>query len=321
MPFSFRLPWSLATGSVLLVAGTTLAEPRAPFRVERGPGAESCPDTPQLSHEIELLRGHREAGEASYDVHFERTSTAYVARIVSATDRGERKLTDDGKNCDALGKATAVTLALLLDAEPRPAAEAEPARAARPVPPPAPPESASGPSVESPRRAARAFTIHAGGALLAGVVRPVAAGVVAGFGLRTPELQLGLGGVWIVPSSIALSPGQVRASMLAAKLDACLAVARPAFARVDVCSGLLAGFVHAEAHGYTRDDEASRPWLGVPLELALRSETVPFGWDAGLALVVPVRRQDFQVDGAGVAYRSLPVSGFVWLRAVGAVPW
>lgn len=55
----------------------------------------------------------------------------------------------------------------------------------------------------------------------------------------------------------------------------------------------------------------------MPLELSLASLAGPLGFDVGAAALVPLRRNDFSVDGVGVAYRSLPVGALVSLRGVG----
>jgi hypothetical protein len=34
-----------------------------------------------------------------------------------------------------------------------------------------------------------------------------------------------------------------------------------------------------------------------------------------------VRRQDFSIDGLGVAYESPPIGGTLTLRVVGLLPW
>ena len=87
--------------------------------------------------------------------------------------------------------------------------------------------------------------------------------------------------------------------------------------RFDVCTGIYAGILNGEGIGYTENTSASTPWLAFPLELALRSVSPGFGWEAGAAALLSVRRHEFAIDGVGVAYDSPPVGAFFSLRAVG----
>jgi hypothetical protein len=74
---------------------------------------------------------------------------------------------------------------------------------------------------------------------------------------------------------------------------------------LDVCSGLLAGLVRAEARGYTRNETRSRAWLAVPLGVAASTDAAAgVGLRLQASLLVPVRRQEFRVDGVGIAYEA-----------------
>ena len=285
--------------------------------VERLPGAEECPGTDELHRLVEEVRGAADQPSPPYRVRFERNARAYEARIFGATDASERKLTDEGATCVALGRATAVTLALLIDSEPAPPVDAEPSA----VFPRREPERAAERSHVAAERTSKsdrpALMVHAGGAVLAGAVRPLALGPTLGLGFRSPAFSVGLAGLWMVPEGIELGPGKVTTSFVGGALETCLTAARASFVRFDSCSGFVAGRVRAEAHGYTRDFARSRPWLALPLGLVVRSQTAPLSWDAGLSVLAPLRRQDFEVEGVGVAYRSTPVATLLSLRAVG----
>jgi hypothetical protein len=318
----------LAAVGLALVSGGASAEPGAALDVERTPEAESCPDGVEFNRLVEGVRGHTGEQKPPYRVRFEHANHAYQAHIVGTRDHSERHLSDEGATCAALARATAVTLALLVDAAPSDAAakplaeESTRAKAPRMAPPPAvPPSGAVQAPLESSALRARAFTIQAGGALLAGSVRALAFGPTAGVGLRLPSFYVGLNAVWLVPQPTGLGEGHVTTSYVGAAFDACVAARHAAFVRLDVCSGFSAGFVRGEARGYTTNDARSRPWLALPFALALRSESAALGWEVGLAALVPIRRQDFAVDGVGVAYRALPIAGFLWLRGVGSVRW
>lgn len=302
----------------LVAASDALAEARAPLAVARGPGAESCPDAVELAELVANVRGGSRGVASSYRVAFERTANAYAASIVNTSDGSERRLSDEGSTCTALGRATAVTLALLLDAEPAPPSTE--ARVPAAVPAPAPASARPAPSAAT-AGARGAVTLQAGGALLLGVIRPAAPGLIGGAGIETGRFQVGLNALWTPPASTALGPGHVTTAFLGAKLDACLAAFTARELRVGACAGMLAGYVRGEAHGFTRNDASSRPWLGLTLDLTLRAPAAPLGLELGLSALVPVRRQDFQVDGVGIAYQSQPIGGLLWLRGFGAIPW
>lgn len=92
-------------------------------------------------------------------------------------------------------------------------------------------------------------------------------------------------------------------------------VAMPRHARSFAPSG---GPTSCTLPGSSRSSgSAETAWLAVPLELSLASLAGPLGFDVGAAALVPLRRNDFSVDGVGVAYRSLPVGALVSLRGVG----
>ncbi|WP_437335859.1 hypothetical protein [Sorangium sp. So ce394] len=340
--------------AMLAAAGTARARAEPFLSVTRGAGAESCPDAARLVARVEQLRGRPETGASgAYAVSFTRGDDGFRAAIRS--ESGARELRDRGGSCAALEQATAVTLALLLDSDARepslrepdadgggdpgpapgasapapgaPAAAAgapAPASAAPAVtPPPARPEPTPadrgerGAEATSPERGATRLTLAAGAAGLFGVVRPFAPALSAEAGIGGARWRATMGALWLVPQTLRHGPGELRETLLGGAARACLTAAGSAALRFDVCSGVHAGRLQAAASGYTRNDVAEKAWLAVPLELSLSRLSGPLGFDIGAAALLPLRRNDFSVDGVGVAYSSPPVGALVSLRGVG----
>jgi hypothetical protein len=316
----------------------------APVQVARGAGAEACPDGAALNERVRALRGAgAEPASEAYAVAFAREPDGFAASI-RAPGGAERVLRDRSDSCAGLAQATAVTLALLLDPAARarvpdsdPAEPSQPGSAAQstapaPLPapraavalPPASDRSARDRAADAADGATRApdrvrGSLALGGAGLVGVVRIVSPALAAEVGIEAGGLHAGLGALWAPPQTIDLAPGTVREWMWSGIARVCAPLWRAPMLGLAGCSGLHLSALHAEARGYTRDGGATRHGIALPLELALSSPPAAFGWELGVAALLPLRRDDFRVDGAGVAYASLPVGVLVTLRALGAV--
>lgn len=336
---------------MLAAPGTATAQAEPFLSVTRGAGAEICPDAARLIELVEQLRGRPETGASSvYLVDFTRDADGFRASIRSGS--GARELRDRSRSCAGLEQATAVTLALLLDsdarepsaqapeagagAEPSPAAEAAAPAPEAPAPSreapadtalarPEPAEPGGGAPVDeapSLERGATRLTLAAGAAGLFGVVRPFAPALSAELGIGRARFRAAIGALWLVPQTLEHGPGELRETMLGGAVRACFATAGVGALRFDVCSGVHAGRLKVAASGFTRNDAVEKTWLAVPIELSLASLAGPLGFEVGAAALVPLRRDDFSVDGVGVAYRSPPVGALVSLRGVGSwVPW
>src|SRR5450432_2493224 len=104
--------------SAFCLSGEARAQSPELLNVERGPGAEECPDAPTLIARIAAIRGRAGApGSASYDVGFSHTADTFTAVIRGGDGESQRVLEGRGLTCAALAQATAVTLALLFDSE------------------------------------------------------------------------------------------------------------------------------------------------------------------------------------------------------------
>ncbi|WP_437571371.1 hypothetical protein [Sorangium sp. So ce542] len=198
-----------------------------------------------------------------------------------------------------------------------------PSPAASAVTPPARPEPTPadggerGVEATSPERSATRLTLAAGATGLFGVVRPFAPALSAEVGIGGARWRATMGALWLVPQTLRHGPGELRETLLGGAARACFAAAGSEALRFDVCSGIHAGRLQVAARGYTRNDVAEKAWLAVPLELSLSRLSGPLGFDVGAAALLPLRRNDFSVDGVGVAYSSPPVGALVSLRGVG----
>lgn len=293
--------------------------------VSRGADAQGCPDAARLSGDVAAIRG---AGAApttiAYSVDFARSGRTFSASIRSGpTGANVRRLEAPGQTCAALAHAVAVTLAVLFDSDkaptadstPEPAAPREPRAALVPLRP-----DAEAP-VEGDRKHANEATLTLGGTGLIAVLRPFAPALAGELGLEIGRWRTGLGVVGVLPQSLALGPGTVRASLLGGSMRACFAPWLSDGWRVDLCSGAFVALVKAEGQGYTQNVARTQPWLAVPLELAVAVFTGPVGWELGAGGLASLERPDFTVTNLGIAYRSPPVGATVSLRAIGRIPW
>jgi hypothetical protein len=292
------------------------AQPIAPIVVERGAGAERCPEAETLAIRVELIRGRPAIGlPAPYRISFARTDDRFVATIRNEATAGVRTLEHDGAQCAALGNAVALTLALLFDSDVAPPKIEPPLvpvpSTLAPAPPVAPP----------PPPAPRDVTVAIGGSAIAGVLRPVSPALVAEMGVRWDVFRVSGGAVFAWPSDIALGPGTVRQRLGGGLARFCIAPWQRGVLRLDACSGVAVAQVVGEAHGYTRNERHGRLWLAIPVEAALSGWSSRIGWEIAAAALLPIERPDFSIDGAGVAYASPPVGAMLTLRAMGIVPF
>jgi hypothetical protein len=215
-----------------------------------------------------------------------------------------------------------VTLALLLDVErSAPAAEEAEARQEEPRRPAV--RVAPQPSPEPPRdvtQGTRWVGLELGAAALVGVLRPVAPAASGGIDFGAGAFRAGAGALWAPETELELGVGTVNPSLLGVTLEGCYAPLRTRL-RLELCTGLVGALVRGEARGFTRDSSRTRPWFSVPVGLSLGVVPAPLGLRVGVSLLVPIRRQDFRVHGAGVAYESWPVAALFQLRGAAALPW
>jgi hypothetical protein len=304
-------------GFALSLASAARAEsaPESFLSVTRDEGAESCPDTDALSQHVERLRGHQAAGEASaYRVSFTRRGGVFRAEIRVGSGSGVRVLRDSGATCASLEQATALTLALLIDSDSHELPTEKPEEPAAPVPKREPVEQRP---PEQPRHSpVTTMSLALGGGGLFGLVQPAAPVALGELGIGVNRFHTSVGVLWIPEQTLDFGPGRLDQALLGAVARTCFTTARSADVRVDLCSGIYAGVLKVRADGYTRNDSAHKPWLAVPVELALSTTSQPVGVEIGVGALVPLRRNDFAIDNLGVAYASWPVGLLLSMRAV-----
>lgn len=294
-------------------------QPASFLSVTREEGAESCPDTEALRVHVDRLRGHQATREPSaYRVLFSQRNGVFRADIKVGAGGGARVLRDRRGTCASLEQATALTLALLLDSDaselPPEKIEPEPVEPRSPGPPTAHDQATPSPD----RRYNRAhLALSLGGGALFGVVQPVAPTAQAELGIGVSRFRTGIGVLWMPTQTRDFGPGQLRETLLSGVARTCLAAARSVQVRVDLCTGVYAGLLHVQAHGYTRDDSADKAWLAVPIGVALTTTSSPVGVEVGASALLPLRRNDFSIDNLGVAYESWHVGMLLSMRAVG----
>ena len=291
--------------------------------VTRGSGTDDCPDAGELTGRVAAIRGGPVPDtDEGYRVSFTREGERVSAVIRPTTGRGARFLHATGLTCTALAKATAVTLALLLDSHSG-LENAQESSEAPPAPDPAadpvllPPDLTRRVSESGPR----GLTASVGGAAVFGVVSPIAPGLLAEVGLRVHRLRTSVGALWLPPRESELGPGTVRASLFSGVVRGCFVPWLSEVLELGACSGALIGVVMAEGTGYTQDEQRNKPWIAVPVELSLAHLAGPVGVELGAAALIALRRYDFTVNGLGVAYRSLPVGVFLSLRGYWLWSW
>jgi hypothetical protein len=238
------------------------------------------------------------------------------AQILSEQGPAERVLSDASPDCAALARATAVTMALLFDADTR--ALEEPAA----TPPPAPPPQVRTQDVivakdyvPDPKR----WSFHVGGGIAIGVVAPLAPAFAMEIDLTVWRFRGLFGFIFVPKTTIELEPGSVQQSLGALTLGGCWAPWQRELWRFDACGGGWFGGFHATARGFDETREVTRFWPALAFDLRfarMPSGKDAFGGELAATLLVPVDRQDFAVDNAGVAYEAPPIALQLTLRVL-----
>ena len=314
-----RIPTLLVTVGMLLGPIEAGADAVGFIAVERSEGAEPCPGADTIGERIAQIRGRRsEPGGGRYRIAFTRKVGGFVATIrTEPATSNVRTLEHDGAQCSPLADAVAVTLALLLDSEDD--AQSEPEPPPRVAPADDAPPSAATRVADIPL--ARDATIAVAATGLAGVLRPLTPALSVDVGARVCAFRVSGGALWAWPAEMYFGPGRVGQRLASGVARACFAPWQDGGMRFDVCSGVQIGRVLGEGDGYTRNERHARPWVALPLEVALAGWTRPIGWEVAVAGLLPIERPDFLVEGLGVAYESPPMGAMLSVRAFGIVPW
>jgi hypothetical protein len=274
----------------------------AELSVTRGPGAEDCPDTTALQARVEQITGTRLEQLAASEpplallVRFSREGDSYRAAIrTQGPKEGERSLEDEGPTCLALADAVGVTLALLLDRVPR-----------RDLPAPAPPQAPA----TIPGRTSVGWIGVSGGPVF-GETPGTTLGIGPTLGVELERWSIALGGTETLSRSVRFASGTVRVGLTSGNLQLCrMFDLRGEALRAGACARAAAGQYRGEGDGYPVTTSVRLPWIAAGGGLRVGGRWANrLLWGVSGLLVIPIRRQTFSVENAGVAYESAAVGG------------
>lgn len=277
--------------ALLFGAATLLVASRseAGVRVERTAGAEECPEPAAFAERVKTAR--------DVSVRFTRTGAGYVS-VVSTAGGMARRLEDP--TCAALADATLVVVKLALEVpaatpEPpaRPVAALVPSEVSeRPVPAPAP-SGGRGAVVE----------LLAGGAVGVGLGSAFAPGGRATASFRFGGWGVGITGLVLAPQSRAMPPGVVDVGVLGGGVEGCRRISPERNWKVGLCSRFELFRLAGSARGFARSEEHARllPTVGLLLRGQARLAG-SFGLFAEAGGTVPLSRERFEIEGAGIVH-------------------
>jgi hypothetical protein len=232
------------------------------------------------------------------EVSFTREGARYRAALrTSGPKEGERLLEDEGPTCAALAEAVGVTLVVLLDRAPR--------RDIHASPPPRPPENL-------PNRASIGWIGVTAGPVF-GETPGASLGFGPAFGVELEHWSLALGGTETLSRSARFASGTVRVGLASVDLQLCRTIDLVGKSlRAGACARAAAGHYRGEGAGYPMTTSVRVPWMaaggGVRVSGRWGRRLL---WGVSGLLLIPVRRQTFSVNNAGVAYESAAVGGTV----------
>jgi hypothetical protein len=294
----------------------------AELDVRRATGTDDCPDAAALDATIARIlsapvEGNTGAGARAVraQVAFRRSGAGYEATVrLAGAKTGERTLADTGPTCEALGRAVAITLALVLDTREELAPPAATPAVVVAAPDPAP----------TPASARTSAVLSVTGGPAFGVVGPpsLTSGV---------ELELGLGrrlrvqasGHYVAARATAFDTGAVDVGLMAARLGLCGVLNDPdAAVRVGLCARGVGGRLRGSGSGFPADNEAHDLtfWaVGGGLQVSgTLTRRLVLGAQADV--LAPLGTYTFSVGNRGVAYESDAVAGMLQLTA-GVLLW
>ncbi|NUO51168.1 MAG: hypothetical protein HOV80_20105 [Polyangiaceae bacterium] len=279
------------------VPAIAAAEPlTATLRVERTPGAESCPDADALRRDVEALAGapiftFQESPEVDISVRVVPNGDGFRAVVVAKGARtGERTLDDSGPGCDVLARGLVVILALMVDAPldtPRESDKRRPLpsweSSAKYILPEVPPTPEDKPAQRFPPLMGSIGPLYA-----TGVLPSDAAGLKVSFEGYLPLVSFGASVVWIPEDSLEQTPASF--SYVGARARTCARQPDLEQYGIAACLRFGAGLRSAElGEGKEPLDAANGPYIAFGGELEISRRIVgPFGVYADLGLDVAV---------------------------------
>jgi hypothetical protein len=254
-------------------------------------GPEACSDNGEVLAQIDLMLGATTARASAQpivaDATAERLSDGrwrVTLRTRSGDTEGERTLED--ADCDAIRKAAALLLALMIDPNAAPPSDAPPAPPPPPSPPPKPvpeprPVRRRAPR-PVPRRAEPMFSVGVDGVVDAGSLPAWAYGGRLTFGVATSHASLELRStLWLPRTQVSASSPSAggRFTMAEQAIALCGGSDRTRRLAVGVCAGPALVWMRGTGFGVTDPGSASALWPAAFVEGAAQ-----IGLTRGLAL-------------------------------------
>jgi hypothetical protein len=301
----------------------------------RGEGAASCLSEVELASRVRSRLGRdpfAPVGSRTIEGHVVRTAAGFEADlgVRSATDEviGQRRVSTQGADCSSLGGA--VTLAIVLTIDPD--AHVDPGQASASFPidePPSPPAlplppppactenvarwSASPCPPPPPQQAQPGTLIAAAGAL--GPLPQVAPGVVLDVTLPTWPLAVVFGARFLFP--MQTDDGHLQVGLDTLGLSGCWRMVSSSSSIFGLCLGGEGGVTTVVARDLTPVSPGPYPWFALTagLRFTLRSSSL-VRFQGGASALLPLIRQEFQVDSAGVpGFQSSVVGALLFAGA------
>jgi hypothetical protein len=247
-----------------LLAATAQADaptaPAIPFDLDRGPGAERCPDRDTLASQVgkrlsQTGSSARVPVADQVSIVIKRTRDGHVATLSAlGFEGGIRNLVDTSEDCAGLAEALVLTLSMIADGRP-----GLPPRVANEPPPP---------------RRVRPWELGASAMGSTGILGTPSAGMTVDVVWRPwPRLATGVSALWMPSRSFDKANGTTSFMVLAGMARVCGGIL-PFGGRVfpALCGEAGAGGLRGAGEGYADATSVWVPWLvaGGSLDLGLR---------------------------------------------------
>jgi hypothetical protein len=289
------IAYAVARAAVVGIFLTTLsayAEAISPqgiaFDLERGEGAESCPDHDTLAARVDrrVAQGQGSPGVPVADsvaIAITQSEGGYVATVsVLGAEGGTRRLVDNNQDCAGLAEALTLTLAMIADGRPLSATVSL--------------------DKPAPVRTPRPWEVGAGVLGSTGILGAASLGYSLDVVWHPwPRVAAGVTALWMPSRKIERAPGLSKVSVEAGLASLCWGIL-PFGGRFfpAMCGRFGAGVLQGEGEGYDNNKSVIRPWLvaGGTLDVGIRiHRRLTLAVHAGR--LFSLRDEDFTLGGLG----------------------
>jgi len=316
-----RVPAVFLALSVLTIA------PRASATELSWDAPASCPDRATVETRVEKLVGGAKSDVVA-EARVTTTKDGYHLTLVTTRGgvRGERAL--DDASCDALAESAALIVAMAIDPAAALAADETPPQPtptpllAAPTPNELPPPSSEivvAPPVDEPVEPAPTrrkpalvprFLASVGGDVVANVFPGAALGASASVGVLLDRVRLDVGGRYSPSRDYALSAP----AGASGEFELLVGTARGAWLwtvgawELAPTLGLEAGRARGRGRGVSTSLEGRALWLAASVGALATLHAGSFGLTGELALLAPLTRPSFVIEGAGTVHTPAAVA-------------